>query len=131
ALAIGFAIGTFPILGTHTILGIFIAMLLGLNQVAVYLGAWLSAPAYVLLLLPSLRTGEFLLKSENMDLDKFITNLKRMFHSFHDFTEVGVIYGQSIVHIIIGWLPYAIVLSFLMYFISLSFARLLMKKKNN
>ena len=57
ALAIGFTVGTFPILGTHTIIGIALAFIFRLNQVAVYLGAWLSAPVFVLLLLPSLRTG--------------------------------------------------------------------------
>ncbi len=47
-IALAFALGVFlafsPLLGLHTILGLTVAFLLGLNRVAVLLGVWVNNP---------------------------------------------------------------------------------------
>jgi len=129
AMAMGFLAGTFPLLGTHTILGIALAFVFGLNQVAVYLGAWLSIPAYFMMLLPSLRIGEYLFSAKPMDLDAFVAGLKRMTHSLNDFFSVWGEYGYSIVHLVIGWIPLAILVCTSVYFIMLYIARMFTKAK--
>ncbi len=47
-IAFGFAVGVFisfsPLLGLHTLLGMLIAVLFGLNRVAVFTGLWVNNP---------------------------------------------------------------------------------------
>lgn len=129
AFSVGVVTGTFPIMGTHTFIGIFFAFILGLNQVAVYIGVWLSLPVFFLLLLPSLRTGEYVLNAPSMNIDNFMNNLKRMMNSVNDFFDVWNQYGQSILHMIIGWIPYSILVGFIVYFITLFFAKIVANKK--
>jgi len=51
-IAFGFAVGVFisfsPLLGLHTVLGMLIAVLFGLNRVAVFTGVWVNNPWTVL-----------------------------------------------------------------------------------
>ena len=131
AMAIGFIVGTFPILGTHTLMGVALAFVFRLNQVAVYLGSWLSAPVYVLLLLPSLRAGEYLMKAPPMELDAFVEGLKRMIHSWKDFIEVWTEYGHSILHIIIGWIPLAAIVGLVVYFTTLYLSKVVASRKSH
>ncbi|MDH5717590.1 MAG: DUF2062 domain-containing protein [Spirochaetia bacterium] len=112
ALTAGFWAGTFPLLGTHTVLGIILAFIFKLNQTAVYLGVWISLPLYIALLLPSLRLGEFITSSNKLNWNIFNDNLILMTKSFDNFSLVITSYGKSVLHIIIGWI-------FLMFFISL------------
>lgn len=128
AIAMGFIIGTFPVLGTHTILSIVLAFMFRLNQVAVYLGTWISMPIYFVLLLPSLRIGEYLSHASAMNMERFTENLKRMGHSWKDFWDVSTTYGESILHIILGWLPLAIILALFVYFFTYHLAKLMIGK---
>ena len=130
AFAMGITAGTFPLLGTHTFIGIALAFIFRLNQVAVYLGVWLSLPLYFLLILPSLRVGEYLFQAGPMEIDTFIEGLKTMFHSFHDFLDVWTSYGYSITHIIVGWVPLATLTSLIVYLITLRIARMVISKKS-
>jgi uncharacterized protein (DUF2062 family) len=129
AIAAGFIAGTFPLLGTHTLIGIALGFIFGLNQVAVYLGAWLSFPLYFFLLLPSLRVGEYIARANPMNMDGFLEGLKIMFKSPDDFFNVWTHYGYSIVHILIGWIPFVVVISFCAYLFTLFFARMITQKK--
>jgi uncharacterized protein (DUF2062 family) len=130
ALALGFAAGTFPVVGTHTFLAIGFAFILRLNQLAVYLGTWISIPAYILLLLPSLRVGEYIWSADPANMDLFVKNLKRMFNSCRDFFDVWMIYGKSILHAITGWAPLVIVVCLIVYILTYYVAKLVVKKRS-
>ena len=60
AIAIGFAVGVFPLLGTTTMIAIVLAALFRLNQAAMQIGNAFSALPYFLLLVPFVRMGEFM-----------------------------------------------------------------------
>ncbi|MDH5720956.1 MAG: DUF2062 domain-containing protein [Spirochaetia bacterium] len=117
-ITVGFAAGTFPILGTHTILGIIFAFLLRLNQAAVYAGIWISFPAFVALLLPFLRVGEFITFSEKLRWNEFYSNFLIMVENWDNFFHVLNIYSHSIWHMIIGWVLILVVISAPIYFLS-------------
>ncbi|MDH4261770.1 MAG: DUF2062 domain-containing protein [Spirochaetia bacterium] len=131
ALAMGVMAGSFPLIGTHTFIGIGLAFIFGLNQVAVYLGVWLSIPVYILILLPSLRVGEFLFKAQPMEIDNFLSGLKIMFNSTNDFFSVWSQYGNSILHLVVGWIPFAVITGLSVYFITFYFSKIILQKKNN
>jgi uncharacterized protein (DUF2062 family) len=44
AFAIGILLGFSPLLGLHTVLGVSLALLFGLNRVATLIGVWVNAP---------------------------------------------------------------------------------------
>jgi len=116
AFAVGFIIGTFPVLGTHTIMGVGMAFLFNMNHLSVYLGLIVSFPFFLLLLLPSLRVGEFILNAMPMDWDRFSSGLKLMANSWDDFLSVFAAYGISIMHTIVGWAIISIVIGLIIYY---------------
>jgi len=123
AFSVGYIMGTFPVLGTHTLLAVGFGWILRLNQLAVNLGAWISVPFYILLLLPSLRTGEFLFGAPAMELDHLLTNMKAMFGSWEQFIHVWKEYGVVIGYTCIGWVPVALLTALPVYLVTFALAR--------
>jgi hypothetical protein len=130
AMVIGFTAGTFPIMGTHTILAIGLAFIFRLNQLAVYLGSWVSAPFYFLMLLPSLRIGEYLFKAEEMHMETLVENLKLLAKFDSQFFDILLVYGKSMIHLMVGWAPLVLALSIPVYFISFFIFKMILSKKN-
>jgi uncharacterized protein (DUF2062 family) len=62
-IAVGIVIGTIPILGVSTILCTLIALLFRLNLPAIQLAQWAMAPIQLLLIIPLVRLGEWLLRA--------------------------------------------------------------------
>jgi len=125
---LGFVAGTFPLLGTHMIMGIAFAFIFNLNHISVYLGVWISVPLYILLLFPALRLGEFLVQAEPMHWNTFKTGLSQMIESWESFVRVTSDYGESILHIILGWIPLALLTGIIVYVIIYFLAKSLLKK---
>ena len=67
-VAIGVVVGNIPILGVSTILCTLIALVLRLNLAAMQLVQAAMAPSQVLLIIPFVRLGEFLLHSAHQPL---------------------------------------------------------------
>lgn len=123
AMLMGYIAGTFPIPGTHLIIGVSLAFIFRLNQLAVYLGLWISLPPFLLFLLPSLRLGEFIFQVEPMNSERFIDNMTLMWNSQEDFFRILGEYGMSMVHISVGWLPIVIITGGPVFFISYMIAK--------
>jgi uncharacterized protein (DUF2062 family) len=60
-VAIGIVVGNVPILGVSTLLCAGIALVFGLNLPAIQLAQWAMAPTQLLLIIPFVRLGEWLL----------------------------------------------------------------------
>jgi uncharacterized protein (DUF2062 family) len=71
SLAIGLGLGTFPVLGSTTLLCAAAAVMLRLNQPAIQLVNYVAYPLQLLLLIPLLRAGAALLgaPAETLTLD--------------------------------------------------------------
>lgn len=61
ALAVGAAAGIFPVIGATTLLALGLGAILRLNQPAVQLANWLVYPLQLVLILPLVRLGEWVL----------------------------------------------------------------------
>jgi uncharacterized protein (DUF2062 family) len=67
-LALGFAIGCIPLLGVTTAICALLAILLRLNMPAIQAANWLAMPLQVVLLIPFLRLGEWLIPGNTRSL---------------------------------------------------------------
>lgn len=67
-VAIGIVIGNIPILGVSSILCTLIALLFRLNLPAIQIVQWAMAPTQVLLIIPFVRLGEWLLRAPHQAL---------------------------------------------------------------
>jgi len=57
-VALGFAIGMFPLIGVTTIICVLLAGVLRLKQASIQLGNYAALPLQIILLVPCLRLGE-------------------------------------------------------------------------
>jgi hypothetical protein len=68
-VALGFAIGIFPLIGVTTIGCLLLGGVLRLKQASIQLGNYLALPLQIILLIPLLRLGERITGSERFVLD--------------------------------------------------------------
>ena len=114
-IALGINFATFPILGSTTLLCAAVAFWLKLNQPVIQLVNWLAYPLQLVLLLPFVRIGEWLLRAPRVRFS--IPELLRKFHEAPgNFMRE---FGMTGVHGIIAWLLIAPVFSALIYFMLL------------
>ena len=107
ALSIGFVLGITPILGISSLLALLIAAMLRLNQVAIQVANWAAYPAQILLFIPYIRAGEWLLGMESVAISP--TEIASMFNE--DFYASLQTYGQSLAAGFAAWVVTAIPLS--------------------
>lgn len=119
AVAFGFTVGVFPVLGTTTILAVVLAAIFRLNQPAMQIGNALSSIPFFILLVPFVRLGEQLTGSVPFPLDV---------HLLRETAKEGFVpmmnaFGLAILHGIAGWAVAAPVLTAAIYFICLPLIR--------
>jgi uncharacterized protein (DUF2062 family) len=69
SIAIGIALGVFPVLGSTTVLCAAAALLLHLNLPAIQIVNWLVYPLQIVLLLPFIRLGEIIYRAPPLPLN--------------------------------------------------------------
>lgn len=107
ALSIGFVLGMTPLLGISSLLAVLIAAMFRLNQVAIQVANWAAYPAQILLFIPYIRAGEWLLGMESIAVSP--TEIASMFNE--DFYASLQIYGRSLAAGFTAWAVTAIPLS--------------------
>ena len=120
-IALGFAIGMFPLLGVTTIACVLLAKLLRMRQAPIQLGNYAALPLQILLVIPFLRLGERLTGAERFVFDP--AALLKGFPKIPDSTARAVVMAQW--HMIEGWAvvaPLAFVLAALI-------AKLLLRRR--
>ena len=111
SLAFGLGVGIFPVLGVSTPLLAVIALGLRLNLAAIQLVNYLASPLQLLLIIPFVRVGEWLVGAERQPLTiRAGTELlaKGVF-------QAVVILWDAIVHAAIGWIAIGPLLIFVLY----------------
>ena len=108
ALAAGFVLGITPMLGISSILAVGVAAAFKLNQVAIQVANWVAYPAQIVLFIPFIRAGEWLLGVEPAAINP--SDIASMFND--DFYASLEIYGQSLAAGFALWAASAIPLSF-------------------
>ena len=108
ALAAGFVLGITPMLGISSILAVGVAAVFKLNQVAIQVANWAAYPAQIVLFIPFIRAGEWLLGLEPAAINP--SDIASMLSD--DFYASLEIYGQSLAAGVALWAVSAIPLSF-------------------
>jgi len=112
ALSIGFVLGITPLLGISSLLAVLIAAMFRLNQVAIQVANWAAYPAQILLFIPYIRAGEWLLGMESIAVSP--TEIASMFNE--DFYASLQIYGRSLAAGFTAWavtaIPFSVALNY-------------------
>ena len=100
SLAIGAAVGVFPVVGTSTVLCAALAVAFRLNVVAMQVGNYAVFPLQIVLLLPFVRLGERLLGAASVPLTP--EGMAAAFQSglLHALTTLS----GALAHAVVGWL---------------------------
>jgi hypothetical protein len=98
-IALGFAIGMFPLMGLTTIACVLIAGALRLKQASIQLGNYAALPLQILLIIPFLRLGERITGAERFVFDP--AALLKGFPHIPESTARAVVMAQW--HMIAGW----------------------------
>ena len=98
-IALGFAIGMFPLVGVTTIVCVLLASVLRLRQAAIQLGNFAALPLQIVLLVPFLRLGERITGAERFVFDP--PALLKGFPRIPESTARAVVMAQW--HMIAGW----------------------------
>ncbi len=115
SLACGVVCGLFPVMGSTTLLCGGAALLFGLNLPAVQLVNYFLYPLQLALIVPFIRAGEFILRSDRTRL-----TLEQMIALFrHNHMEGLHILWRLAVHAIFAWLIFAPFMFAVVYFIAL------------
>lgn len=98
-VALGFAVGMFPLLGVTTLACLLLAAALRLKRAPIQFGNYVAFPLQLILLIPFLRLGEHLTGAERFVFDS--AALLKGFPNIPDSTARAVVMAQW--HMIIGW----------------------------
>ena len=98
-VALGFAIGMFPLLGVTTIACVLLARVFRMRQAPIQLGNYAALPLQILLVFPLLRLGERISGAERFVLDFQV--LLKGFPNIPESTARAVVMAQW--HMIVGW----------------------------
>lgn len=119
AIALGFVLGIFPILGTTTLLCIAVIFALRLNQVAAQVGNGLSTFFFIALVIPFVRLGEQLTGADAFPLaiDRLRDVAKQGAGVFFKTFSVAILHG------VLGWMVVAPIVAAVLYFALLPLVR--------
>ena len=118
-IALGIVLGVFPVMGTTSLLCAAVAIALRLNLPAIQSVNYVMYPLQLLLIVPFIRAGEFILRAQRTTL-----TLKQMIALLHDgFLPAMHTLWILAVQGIFAWLLIAPAAIALLYFVSLSITR--------
>jgi len=110
-VSIGIVVGNIPILGVSSVLCVLIALVFRLNLPAIQVVQWAMAPTQVLLIIPFVRLGEWLMRAPHQPLSiKSATALLAK----GVMTAVLVLW-DAIIHAGVAWILVAPFVTYLLY----------------
>jgi len=98
-IALGFAVGMFPLLGVTTLACVLLARVLRLRQAPIQMGNYAALPFQIFLIIPFLRLGERIAGAERFVFDP--AALLKGFPHVPDSTARAVVMAQW--HMMEGW----------------------------
>ena len=127
SLALGIVIGLVPVLGVSTAICALAALALRLNMPAIQLVNYLLTPLQLLLIIPQLRLGEWLLRAPKFP----ITLESGLALLSHGVVHAVTLLATAIVHATFGWLVIAPLAAFALFRILEPVFRHLTPAQNN
>jgi hypothetical protein len=125
-VSVGILLGTFPVLGTTTLLCTAAAILFRLNMPAIQLINYFTFPLQLLLFIPFIRAGEFLFSQPPISLD--IVQIFVMLQT--DLLGAISLLWLTAVHAIAAWFLTAPLITTVLYFILIPIFRQLVPEKS-
>ena len=111
AVAVGVVVGNIPIFGTSTMLCAVIALAFRLNQPAIQIAQAAMAPTQLLLIIPFVRTGEWLLRAPH----QAISIKAALAFAAHDTGQAAAVLGDALVHAGVAWVLVAPIAVYAIY----------------
>lgn len=127
ALAVGFCIGLFPVIGVTTLFCLVAAFILKVNMAAIQLVNYVVYPLQIILILPLMKLGSFLANINPVPytVEELIEMMSANFLGTLEVLWVATVLG------IMAWVIVIIPISILLYFVlKLAFIRLAEKKES-
>ncbi|MGH7618608.1 MAG: DUF2062 domain-containing protein [Gemmatimonadaceae bacterium] len=107
AIALGVVIGVFPVFGTTTALCVLAATLLRLNQALIQAANYAAYPAFIALMIPFMRAGDWLFGSDGRVLT--LSGVRALFN--RGFVTFARQLSTELVHGVVAWMivaPFAV-----------------------
>jgi uncharacterized protein (DUF2062 family) len=111
AVAIGVVVGNIPIFGASTLLCALIALAFGLNQPAMQIAQAAMAPTQLLLIIPFVRLGEWLLRAPH----RAISIKAALTFAAHDTGQAAVVLRDALYHAAVAWALVAPIAVYVIY----------------
>lgn len=111
AVAVGVVVGNIPIFGTSTILCAAIALACRLNQPAVQIAQAAMAPTQLLLIIPFVRLGEWLLRAPHQT----ISIKAALAIAARDTGQAVVVLRDALIHASVAWMLVAPIAIYTIY----------------
>lgn len=111
AVALGFVLGVFPIIGVTTILCGAAAVIFRLNMAVIQLVNYVVYPVQLLFFFPYLKTGAFIFKVQYVLSVKNITELTTFHQVIHNFKHLHLIFLGAI----LVWIIFALISGFIIF----------------
>jgi len=111
SMACGIVVGVFPVMGTTTILCTLIAVTFGLNLPATQLVNYFIYPAQLLLIVPFIRIGEFILRIDRTQLS--LSQMVALFRA-NQLQALHMLWKLAL-HGIVAWMLIAPFIFFILY----------------
>lgn len=111
SLALGVALGVFPVLGTTTALCALAALILRLNLPVIQLVNYVVYPAQIALLIPFCRLGEWMFRAPQLPLS--VAQIAALFHASYSHALRAL--WVSMCHAVVAWCLIAPLAVALMY----------------
>jgi uncharacterized protein (DUF2062 family) len=94
-LALGFAIGCFPLLGVTTGICALLALVLRLNMPAIQAANWLAMPVQLVLLIPFLRLGQWMFASSAVPFERGQILAQVQAAPWQSLVQMGGLFGHA------------------------------------
>ena len=111
AVAIGVVVGNIPIFGASTFLCAAVALAFRLNQPAIQIAQAAMAPTQLLLIIPFVRLGEWLLRAPH----RAISIKAALAFAAHDAGQAVVVLRDALVHAGVAWTLIAPIAVYIIY----------------
>jgi uncharacterized protein (DUF2062 family) len=119
-VAIGIAVGTFPVIGTSSVICLGLSLLFRLNIALLQVINYAVYPLQFIFLFPFFKTGQFLLGIENVNFSSF--SFSEIFSG--DFLSALFVIGEALGLSLIGWM----IIAFPLAYFSFLLGKILFKK---
>lgn len=113
SITLGMVTGVFPVLGATTAISLLFTMLFRQNLLVVQSVQWIMAMLQIILIVPFMQLGAFILKARSVDISLHQINISFQHGFFTGIKSIGVLH----LYAIFTWTLISIPAAFILYYI--------------